>query len=197
MSVMTPQSPPELRQSTQAYSQEYPQRHEDLTPENRRNRRLVIGAILMLFGVVMLIETLTAWSLLPTLVTPLLGLTFAVWGSVTRRAGLIIPGGILLGVGIGAMLAAQGLTPAGGTVEGAIVVLCIALGFVIITPLTWAFTDHAHWWALIPGGVLTFVGVSLLAGETGVQALIWLGRLWPIALIIGGAIMLWNVVRRR
>lgn len=197
MSVMTPQSPPELRESIPEYPQERPQRTEALTPEYRRNRRIVVGALLLLFGGVLLIETLTSWSLIPTLVTPLLGLTFLIWGGVTRHAGLIIPGGILLGVGVGAALIAQGLTPTGGTDEGAIMLLSLALGFAVITPLTWAFTDRMHWWPLIPAGALTFVGISLLSGEWGAQALIWLGRLWPLALIIGGAAILWNVLRKR
>jgi hypothetical protein len=171
--------------------------NERETPERVRDRRLVVGTILVLFGVVMLIETLTTWSLLATFVIPALGLFFAAWGCATRRAGLIIPGGILLGAGTGAALAAQSFTPAGGTDQGAIVVLCLALGFAVITPLTWAFTERMHWWPLIPGGVLAFVGISLLGGDWGMQALIWLGRLWPIVLIITGAVLLWHVARKR
>ena len=201
MSVMTPQSPPELRESTAAQPQEQPQersqRSEALTPEYRRNRGLVVGALMLLFGAVLLIETLTTWTLIPTLVMPLLGLTFLIWGSVTRHAGLIIPGGIVLGVGVGTALIAQRIAPVGGTDEGAIMLLSLALGFAVITPFTWAFTDHMHWWALIPAAVLAFLGVSLLSGEWGAQALIWFGMFWPVALIIGGAAIVWNVLRKR
>lgn len=198
MTVMSPHSPPEVGQPpAEPAAQELAQRgHEHLTPERRRDHRLIVGTVLVLIGLVMLVETLTNWSLLGTLVVPTLGLIFAVAGCVSRRAGLIIPGGILLGAGTG-MLLEQTFSSSSGITQGAVVVLCLAAGFVLITLLTWAFTERMHWWPLIPGGVLAFVGISLLGGAWGTQALIWLGRLWPLVLVMIGVLLLWKVARKR
>lgn len=200
MSVMTPQSPPELSQPPQEPPRppEYapPQLMRTPLRERLSDHRFVIGTILVLLGLVMLIESITSWSVLGLLILPTLGLAFAIWGCASRRAGLIIPGGILLGVGIGALLVDKAFAQASGTEQGAVVTLCLALGFAVITPLTWAFTRHMHWWPLIPGGVLAIAGISLIGGEWGAQALIWLGRLWPITLILAGAILLWQVMRK-
>ena len=193
MSTLTPLPPTEAE-----YQPPDEARHERyLTPERRRDRRLVTGTILVLFGIVMLIETLTNWELLGALVVPTLGIAFAFWGSLTRRAGLIIPGGILLGVGTGTLLVQQGWVPANGDYQAAAILLGLSLGFAVITPLTWAFTERMHWWNLIPGSVLALVGFGLLAGSWGAVVLEWLGRLWPAAVIIVGVILLWNVARKR
>jgi hypothetical protein len=200
MSVMTPQSPPELSQppEEQARRPEYVTPEVMQTPLRKRlsDHRFAIGTILVLLGLVMLIESITSWSVLGLLILPTLGLAFTIWGCASRRAGLIIPGGILLGLGVGALLMDRGFAQASGAAQGAVVTLCLALGFAVITPLTWAFTRHMHWWPLIPGGVLAIAGISLIGGEWGAQALVWLGRLWPIVLILAGAILLWQVMRK-
>jgi len=99
------------------------------------------------------------------------------------RIGFLIPGAILLGLGVGELF--QDFTPAyflDGE-RGDITTLTLGLGFCLI----W-FLERKHWWALIPGGILVLTGISTLSV---------VGNLWPLVLVAIGIYMLYGQSRRR
>ncbi|HRU95045.1 MAG TPA: hypothetical protein P5195_07450, partial [Anaerolineae bacterium] len=66
-----------------------------------KRSQLVWGVVLVSVGLWMLVSNFTGWELGAAL--PLvLGLFFLAWGSVSRKVGFLIPGGILTGIGMGA-----------------------------------------------------------------------------------------------
>jgi hypothetical protein len=121
----------------------------------------------------------------------LLGMIFLTWGVMVRHPGPLIPGCILSGLGVGIVLSQWLFTSISGQAQGGIVTLCLGLGFLLIMPvLQFVTRQRAHWWPLIPGGILTLTGFGLLLGDAGLTMLTWTGRLWPLALIgIGGALL--------
>lgn len=105
----------------------------------------------------------------------------------TRSYGFLVPGGVLTGLGIGLLVETMQGT------EGAIPI-GLGAGFVFVTLL-----DHlaaggraGRWWPLLPGGILTLVGLVQYAQSRGLMASVagW----WPLLLIAAG---LWLLVRRR
>jgi hypothetical protein len=50
-----------------------------------------------------------------------------------------------------------------------------------------------HWWPLIPGGILTLVGLVQLSRTDADHAL----RLWPVILLLVGALVLARALTRR
>ena len=72
--------------------------------DNRRNHRIAAGVILIIFGAATLLQH---WLDVGNYIVLLLGLGMLVWGSVSRRTGWIIPGGVLTGIGLG-ILAMEG-----------------------------------------------------------------------------------------
>jgi tryptophan-rich sensory protein len=62
------------------------------------------------------------------------------------------------------------------------VLSAIGLTFLIVF-----LRDREHWWALIPGGIMTVVGLSFLIADSAVQYVA------PIALIVMGV---WVLVRQ-
>lgn len=84
----------------------------------------------------------------------------------------LIPAGILSAWGLGSLLAGLRLPEALVTLVGfwgsAVPFLCI-----------FAMDRRKNWWALIPGGVMAFMGVVLTLGE-------WLGEEWIPTLILCG-----------
>jgi len=71
--------------------------------DTKKRQQLVWGVVLVSVGVWMLVSNFTGWELGAAL--PLaLGLFFLVWGSVNRKVGFLIPGGILMGIGAGVVL---------------------------------------------------------------------------------------------
>jgi hypothetical protein len=140
---------------------------------------IVVGA--MLFAVQLL-------HLDADVIVLVIGLVFATAFAATRRYGLLIPAGILTGLGAGILLEDFG-------VAGEPVVLGLGLGFLAIYGVD-LLTDGRHrpgrWWPLIPGAILTVVaGASGAFGEEGARAI---EQGWPILLIAVGA---WLLLRRR
>ncbi len=140
---------------------------------------IVVGA--MLFAVQLL-------HLDADVIVLVIGLVFATAFAATRRYGLLIPAGILTGLGAGILLENFG-------VAGEPVVLGLGLGFLAIYGVD-LLTDGRHrpgrWWPLIPGAILTVVaGASGAFGEEGARAI---EQGWPILLIAVGA---WLLLRRR
>jgi hypothetical protein len=160
----------------------------DAIPEKkitrRRNPRIVAGIILVLFGAATLLQR---WLDIGNYIVLLLGIGMMIWGSVSRRTGLIIPGGVLTGIGLG-ILAIQGpwQFPVGD--QNGIFLLCFALGWFLITFLTAIFT-FTQWWALIPGGIMALIGGGILVTNGAIR---WLdlNLVYAIILIVIGLVLL-------
>lgn len=173
------------------------------TPDNnsvsssteRRKSRLVAGVILILIGLFALASTLMSNLFAGQFFLPLLGTCFLAWGLITRKTGLLIPGGILLGLGVGAVLIEGPFAEVADPARGGIFLLAFASGWVLISLLTF-YTEQGTfvWWPLIPGGVLGLVGAALLAGGAAFRLLELLGQGWPVVLI---ALGLYMILRRK
>lgn len=166
--------------------------------ERKRSGGLIGGLILLIVGIVALIGQFVpdAWGeLFGTFLLLGLGIVFLAVGIMTRQGGWFIPGGILTGLGAGTGLITSPLMDSLGGDEGGWFLIVFALGWGLITLMTAIFTDETHWWALIPGGIIGLVGLSVLYGGVFMDTLEWVGKLWPLALIVAGALLLWKVRR--
>jgi len=160
------------------------------------NPRVMTGVVVIALGVVMLIASLTDSQLVGQMIVLLLGVIFLTWGVMVRHPAPLIPGCILTGLGVGIVLSQWLFTSISGQAQGGIVTLCLGLGFLLIMPAQQFVTRQtAHWWPLIPGGILTLTGFGLLLGDAGVTMLTWMGRLWPLALIAVGGALLYQALR--
>lgn len=116
------------------------------------------------------------------------GLIFATAFATTRRYALLIPAGILSGLGIGILLENEGLM-------GEPVALGLGLGFLAIYAvdlLTTGAREPGRWWPLIPGGILTIIAAA--ESTFGPEGARLIERGWPVLLILVGA---WLLVRGR
>ena len=150
------------------------------TVRNDRDRTL-LALILIGAGVLFLFDQLNIFRGFGDLVLLLVGGVFMYAYFNTRqgyRIGFLIPGAILLGIGVGQVL--ENL-PLAGTFINNITTVTMGLGFCLI----WLF-ERKHWWALIPGGILIFSGLASV-----------IGNLWPLALIAIGVYLIYDQSRRR
>lgn len=150
------------------------------------------GIVLILIGLMMFVAQITQSSSIALLILPALGLIFLAWGITTRQVGPMIPGSILSGLGIGVVIVTGTLGQVAETIGGSIVLLSLALGFFVITPLTAFFNGKPQWWALIPAAILAFIGAAMLAGSVGLQVLALLSYLWPLILIAVGVYVIFT-----
>jgi hypothetical protein len=150
----------------------------------RSNHRIAIGVILILFGAATLLQH---WLDIGNYFILIIGLGMLAWGSVSRRTGWIIPGGILTGIGLG-ILAIEGPWRFPAVDQNGIFLICFALGWFLITLLTAIFTC-TQWWALIPGGIMVLIGASVLVTNGSIR---WedLNLVYAAILIVVGLILL-------
>ncbi len=111
--------------------------------------------------------------------------------AILRRYAALVPGGIMTGLGLG-ILAAEAQSWTSGQGDGGVIVLGLGMGFLSIWVIgALAHVPQHHPWPLIPGAILTTVGLALLAGGVALELL----RFWPVALIGLGLIVLWRAWR--
>lgn len=116
----------------------------------------------------------------------LLGAGFvAVYLRYNFRWWALIPGGVCLTLAADAALSA---TAASGAAQGAVFFFGIGTTFLLLTVLPTG--GKRLRWALVPGGVAVAIGV--LAAASADAVLQWLNYLWPTALIIAGAYVIWR-----
>ena len=155
---------------------------------------LVGGAVLVLIGVFTLLQNWFDFS--GAIFLAALGVIFLAAGLLSRKTGLLAPGGILSGVAAGAYLVEGPFQAAADSSQGGIVMLAMAAGWVLITLLSPLTNENRRFtaWPLIPAALMSLVGSALLAGETGLEALKLFGYGWPVVLIAAGAYL---ILRRK
>ncbi len=156
------------------------------------------GVILVIIGLIALANQfvdLDAFPDLGLLIVPGIGALFLLWGILSREAGLMIPGGIMSGLGLGIFLTASPYELVSEANEGGVFMLSFALGWVLITVLTAVFTEETHWWPLIPAAIMGLIGGTVLVGGIFESILSLLGTFWPLILIGLGVWILIEAVR--
>ena len=142
---------------------------------------LLIPAYVMwsIAALVALIElNILRGDFIATFVLTIIALPFLV-GYLRNREnwGLLIPAYVLLAVGVMVWLLARGIL--GDLLVPAYVMFAIALPFFVVYGL-----NPRQWWPLIPGGIMTVIGLAFLMAEAMV------GYIVPIMLILAGVLIL-------
>lgn len=167
--------------------------------ESPHRREWTPGAVLIALGLLFLgLRLLSATGALPLLA---LAAIFIFFSHTSGRRGLLIPGGILLGLGCGIALSYL-IAPLSGAFGGAAVVGGLGAGFWFIylyDRLRHPF-GRGFDWARIPGSILlavaaflTTIGLSVVAARITWLLLGW----WPVLLIVGGLWLFFSNLRRR
>jgi len=157
-------------------------------PVAKRHGGVIGGAILISIGLFALLEQLVPieWGLY---FLPVLALIFLLAGFLERRPGLLIPGGILAGIGAGAILVQSPLFALSEPARGGLFLLAFAAGWALITAASF-LVGKLMLWPLIPAAVMAFFGAALFAGSLGLQLMIAFGYIWPVILIAIGAYLI-------
>jgi hypothetical protein len=152
------------------------------------NRRILLsivgGIILIAAGVVFLLDNFGAitlnWQMVIGPMLALGGLIFLlVFITNTQEWWALIPGFVLIGLGINTFMS-QWLDTYSGRISGA-----IFLGFVGLPFLLIYIFNTQHWWAIIPGGVLsTLALLNLVPGNAALEGgLFFLGLALTFGLV--------------
>jgi hypothetical protein len=144
----------------------------------RNQRQIATGAILILIGLgLFALQFLEGFG--EAVIFFLIGGAFVAAYLYFRNYGLLIPGGILLGLGLGSV--GKGSVLAFGDFDA----IGLGVGFVAIYVIALVYEGRSHWWPLIPGLILIVTG---LASGTSFERLLSVG--WPLILIFLGLLLL-------
>jgi hypothetical protein len=153
--------------------------------------RVVAGGVLLAVALFALISPYLPRAVTGQLFPALLGVAFIVWAALARTSGLLVPGGILVGVGVGAWLQPQ-FGPAA-------FLLSMAGGFLLISVLSLALfgAKKNTWWTVWPALGLGFAALAAGGGPEVRELFRQLRDVWPWALLIVAAGLLWSGLRQR
>jgi hypothetical protein len=155
------------------------------SPHSSRGRIWAAATLISIGAASLAIRTLGVTPAGGGVIVLALGVAFLTAHLVTREYGLLVPGGILTGLGAG-FVASQQLVVADSVGSG-LVVLGLGLGFVSIWVIGGLLrVARHHWWPLVPGGILAVIGGSLVLGGQAVQVL----EFWPLVLVGAGVLVL-------
>lgn len=153
-----------------------------------RHRR-VLAVVLFLVGVLVLAGRELSFDYghaMPLL----LGLAFLAAAFLTAEGGLLVPGGILTGVGSGLLV--QRLDGSSGAFF-----LCFAGGWLLIVALSWLRFGKKVWWPLYPAAVMVFIGLLQFAGPESRHWWRALRPYWPYGLIAAAVVLFFSKPRWR
>jgi hypothetical protein len=140
--------------------------------------QLIPGLILIALGIAFLLMQFFEFG--PGLLLLLLGLAFLIFYALTRTYGILIPGCILAGIGVGLMFDRPPLS------TEVTVPLGLGLGFIAIYVVHLILMRASHWWPLVPGVILVLVGIA----EGLPQARVLVDKGWPLILVLVGLLIL-------
>ncbi len=152
--------------------------------------RVLAGVALITIGMVALLAQLTNWSILGWIILPTLATIFLVWGILTRNFGLIIPAGILGGLGLGLFTMIGPFYKLFSGLQPGVFMLCFAAGWAFIALLSPIFSNRFQWWPLIPGAIIGMIGLFLLGGRFTWAIMQLMGYGWALLLIGIGVYLL-------
>ena len=152
-------------------------------PKHSTRDRIIAGIALIAIGAVVFLAQISNQPELTWVIVPVLGLIFLIWGLVARSIGLIIPGGILSGIGLGLYFMLQSGIDRPDASSAGIFLLCFAGGWAMISLLSLVTQEGFQWWPLIPGGIIGVIGLALLGGGFGQELLKVAGYAWPLILV--------------
>jgi hypothetical protein len=154
-----------------------------------RRDQWVGGAVLITIGVALLLGQYVGDA--GRFIVLGIGVVLLVLFAISRNPGALIGGGIMTGLGIGILLT----TELEGEAAGSAVVLGLGGGFLGVWLLGLLFRiEETRIWPLIPGAILTVIGLAILLGTEALETVEWV---WPALLIgLGVVVIVAAVVRR-
>lgn len=165
---------------------------KDNANSSKKNSRQGIvyfaGIIMVTVGVMVLADQFlkTGWLLLA--LVPIFGIFFLVEAVRVRKLGYLIAGGLLTGAGLGGFVGFSSLFSRSNVYHNiGWLLVCFALGWVMITTMSRITLEKPVYWPLVPGGIIFSFGLTFLFTPLRVvDFVLWVGTGTGLVLLIWG-----------
>lgn len=165
---------------------------KDNANSSKKNSRQGIvyfaGIIMVTVGVMVLADQFlkTGWLLLA--LVPIFGIFFLVEAVRVRKLGYLIAGGLLTGAGLGGFVGFSSLFSRPNVYHNiGWLLVCFALGWVMITTMSRITLEKPVYWPLVPGGIIFSFGLTFLFTPLRVvDFVLWVGTGTGLVLLIWG-----------
>lgn len=164
--------------------------------EKKDYGKLFLGSILILAGVFMVLANFFKLSIFGVLFLPSLGLIFIIWSIFSKEPELLIPGGIIEGLGLGIVFVVL-FKSISEPSKGGLFFIGFAIGWLLITVLSKVIFNKNVLWPLIPSILLFVFGFIIFLGERGLTILQNFNFLWPYLLIAAGIIVIFTFFKTK
>jgi hypothetical protein len=110
-----------------------------------------------------------------------------------KLLGLIIPGGILIGIGPGIYFAWGATSEVNPLASTGLMLMYFAVGWFLISLFAKLIKNIIIWWPFIPGGIIAVTGFGLYLGGNPDNAAALIGNAGSISIILFGFyLLLWR-----
>jgi len=140
---------------------------EEETVKKQISKKVTTGITLIVLGVILFaLQFAEGYS--EALMFFLFGAGFLVVYFYKKRYGFLIPGCLLMGLGLGTVFRSSGNLESIG----------LGIGFVAIYVIAYLYEKRTNWWPLIPGVILIFTGIGRGSDV--------FSKGWPLIIILFG-----------
>lgn len=161
------------------------------TGTNKKRLPLYIGAGLIIFGLIVLLSQYLKSILLLIAIIPATGVVFLLVGVRLHKAGYIIPGCILSGVGFGTFVALTHVGLEGLIERVGIGIVIFGLSWIILSVTLRIAVSKMIWWPFVPAGILLGIGIVFLFMQMRI-----IDFTLCIGIGLGLSFLLWGVFKR-
>ncbi|MEM3573199.1 MAG: hypothetical protein QXJ62_03075 [Nitrososphaeria archaeon] len=172
--------------------------------EKRRNE-IGLAVFLITLGVLLILGTVAKWDLAGVIFLPALGLSFIVWSLVSLQPGLLIPGQILLSIGVAVILISKVFVNLTSFQNAAINLMCMGSGWIFMAIASKLIFKKNMNWGYILGAILLSLGIVFLLPEETLWSVLsvfsvlnsLLRYIIPLGLVILGIYIVLEAVNKR
>ncbi len=162
-------------------------------PTSGSNQGIGIG--LLIIGIAFLLLRLLN---LDWIMLWLLAVVTTVVGMIRHEAEWFLPAGLCFGLGLGIFLLTEPFTLSYNERGGALFLLSISLGWILMAFFSRRFSERTLWWTLLPALIMWLFANEMIPLLTPPNAGFFRGLnyLWPVVLIVTGAYFIVQGQRR-
>jgi hypothetical protein len=149
------------------------------------------GIILIFSGALILVDLSLKTGWITLIIMPAIGFTFLIGGLRTQKLGLIIPGGIISGLGIGGLLFFSKMISLSWMPRIGLLLAAFGLGWLSIALLSFLLFRKITWWAIITGSIIFSTGLAFLFSPIRITVFVLF-----ISIGLGFSLLSWGITSR-